>query len=378
MPKVLFQTKELQKVLKNVNTFTDLSIKKRYSLSIDSSTQTVYHTNEVATLVMKPSLEVLDDSGTNFVTVDASFLSKLKLPSDTTTIEWGIEKSSIQVKSGRFSSKMSIVMSDAEIPNKDYMPEFSIKTSLGKMKKLVGYAEIPYSFYKQKTELAPVKFFARDGKLVVNGDDGYSLLQVKSDIESSNGLEFVVPRIALKSIFKDSLAKDEDEVSLESYGMSIILSDGINKLYMSQVGEEVANFEEVLNKNNSQWMVYCQVNPKELLKGIKPLVSLISAKDQSKSYVQTIFKKPSDLKLVLQHEKMEETKFDGIPLLSEITTSNNISKYTLNMHPTAFVEFTGLVSGLEMMEWSGNDRVSYYEGAQEGLLVQYLFPVVSL
>ena len=380
MPKVIFKTKELQSVLKTITTFTELSIRKRYTVSIDVAESKIYHHSEVATLFAKPEMNVLEDQGESTITIDAQMLTKLKLPAKETLIEWGGDIKGIKIKSGRFTTTLNVLIQTSEVIDKEYQAEYSLNFAMKAIKAASKYAELPYSFYKNKVEMTPILFKELEGKLVIQGEDGYSLFRVKTNIEAPTGMSFKVPRIALKTIFRDSIVDDETPSKIESYGLAVVLSDGNNTLYTSQITDEIKDFETIFNSLNQQWMIYVKANPKELLGGIKPLFTMIPSKDQNTCYIQAVFKKPDELNLVLRHPQMGDTRFDKIPLLGEISTHGENHKYYLNMHPQAFSEFTSLLSGLEEIEWFGNEKAAYYLGkdVENDLTIEYLFPVVNI
>lgn len=380
MPKVILKTKELQSVLKTVTTFTELSIQKRYTMSLDISQGKVYHHNEVATLYATPEMNIIDDNGDPVITIDAQMLTKLKLPANDTALEWGSDIKGLKVKSGRFSTTLNIMMQPTTIIDKNYSAEYSVAFPLKAIKLASKYSELPYSFYKNKVEMTPIHFYEFNGKLCIQGEDGYSLFRITTSISAPEDLSFKVPRIALKTIFKDSIIDDDSVSKLESYGLAAVLSDGNTTLFTSQLSDEIKDFEQIFASLNKQWMVYAKVCPKEMLNGIKPLITVIPAKDQNTCYIQAVFKKPDELNLVLRHPEMGETRFDNIPLIGEIGTHGDNYKYYLNMHPQAFSEFTTLLSGLEEIELFGNDKAAYYLGKDEenGLTIEYLFPVVNI
>lgn len=380
MPKVIFNTKELQSALKTVTTFTELSIQKRYTLSIDISNSLIYHHSEVATLYAKPNMQILENDGDPIITIDAHMLTKLKLPANETLLEWSGSIKGLKIKSGRFMTTLNVLIDTSPIANKQYEPEFSVKFPLKTIKAASRYAELPYSFYKNKVEMTPIHFKELNGKMVIQGEDGYSLFRVKTNVDAPEGMSFKIPRIALKTIFKDSIADDETIANLASYSLAVVLDDGQNTLFTSQLTDELKDFESIFQGLNKQWQVYVKANPKELLGGIKPLYTMIPTKDTNTCYIQATFKKPDNLNLILRHPQMGDTRFDNIPLLSEINVVGESHKYYLNMHPQAFSEFTSLLSGMPEIEWFGNDKAAYYLGIDEenGLTVEYLFPVVNV
>ena len=380
MPKVIFKTKELQSTLKTVTTFTELSIQKRYTLSIEISSNTIYHHSEVATLYSRPEMNVIDDNGEPSITIDASMLTKLKLPANDTALEWGNDINGLKIKSGRFQTTLNVLITNSEIANKNWETEYGIEFPIKAIKLASKYSELPYSFYKNKVEMTPIHFKEFNGKMVIQGEDGYSLFRVTTNIDAPAGLSFKVPRVALKTIFKDSIADEEALARLEACGLSVMLDDGRNTLYTGQLTDDLKDFETIFQSLNQQWQVYVKANPKELLGGIKPLFTMIPTKDQNTCYIQAAFKKPDNLNLILRHPKMDGTRFDDIPLLGEVGTVGDTHKYYLNMHPQAFSEFTSLLTGLEEIEWFGNDKAAYYLGKDEenGLTIEYLFPVVNI
>lgn len=380
MPKVIFKTKELQSVLKTITTFTELSIQKRYTVTINISDNTIYHHNEVATLFAKHDMNVVEEGEPSTVTLDAQMLTKLKLPSKDTLLEWGPDVKGLKIKSGRFSTTMNVIIQTEDIANKEYQPEYAIQFPISKIKVASKLAELPYAFYKNKVELSPIEFSEKDGKLILQGTDGYALFRIQTDFDATPGMSLRVPRIAMKTIFKDSVVDDNQNSSLEAYGNAVVLSDGSMVLYTSQLSEEVKDFGQVLSTLDSNWLVCAKANPKELLSGIKPLYSMIPSKDQKISYIQAVFKRPDNLNLILRHPSMGDTKFDNVPLSGEVSTHNDQHKYYLNMHPQAFHDFTSVLSGFEEIEIFGNNQAAYYVGKDEenGIIAEYLFPVVNI
>lgn len=378
MPRLTLETKELKSILKTFSAFSSQSIRRRpvVTFAFDPTFRMIMSTDNAYVNAIPSKVEDWDQHSVPYTFTPDTLLG-LVLTGKTITLGWTGDRSALEIKDGKFTSSLKVA---AAQPIFDHVPQKmdGFNLPLPVLAAITQYLSIPQSYYKKKSEMMPVHF-KRDnrGKLIAMADDGYSLGKVETEIDCPEGFDVKVPKYILDTLYSSIAKTDVESVPFCATGYSISLANKEIKVFTSGVNDQTEDFDSVYARAGS-WMVSAKFSPKLLLQALRPLISLIPAKERSGSFIEMEIK--DNVMLSLRQKDIGEGRVESVEGFVDLRIESAASRVLIHMHPQAFIDYTGLLDMGNALMFANPNSV-YYQASMNlesgPITIKYLFPTVS-
>ena len=381
MPIVKVKTKELKNILKTFSVFAGQSFRKNtvITMVLDPSLRMVMSSDHAHVFAVPTEVEIVSDVGDKSYSFDSSVLLDLALAGPQTQLSWEDKNSPLKVQDGKFKTELKIAVKSPAFGDIPQIIENHVEVPLGFLSSVVHLLQIPYSYFKAKKELLPIRLFERDGLLCVGADDGFSLAELSTTLVAPPKYELKIPYYILQAFFSQFAADDVETVKINSTGFNIFLTNKVMSVHTNGLNETTLDLEEIL-KGIQPWITSCKFDPKMLTDAIKPIMSVIPTKDTSGAIIIAAFG-AGKVALSLRHPSLGNAQVDDIDGMTEVHNEKSINLVHINMHPKAFQDYTGLFS-LKSGSMYANNNAVLYEGKKEidgkQYRLRYLFPTVQM
>lgn len=378
MPQFEIDSKNFKSVLKTLKKFSDQSIRKNatsttFTINREDGLRMVMNTDH-AFVCHQPAVSSVEGLGD--YTFNPDTLLGISFTKGNVNVKWEDKSSPLSLRNGRLKTLLKVAVNNQG--NQLTIPNFidSIGVPLGILEDVTKYLSIPFVFYKYKKETMPVRFFQnQEGTLSVSADDGYSLGRVDTNIKVEP-LDIKVPKYILDCLFSKVDSPDQS-VNVKVHDLQISLNNGNMWVFTAGMTDNVSDMENTLS-GIKDWKASLTFSPVEMVTAIKPLVSLLPAKDKSGAIVVLTVDENS-ASLSLKHSTIGEGQVDKIEGVSEIHLENGVKQSATNMHPLAFLEYSKLLD-FETAKMTLSGNAVLYEASElktfGQVRVRYLFPTV--
>jgi hypothetical protein len=396
MPEVVFDAKEFKELIKTFVKFASYESFKKPTgvLLMEETGVTFILDTDRAYLSAKPqTVSFSGQADPYFFTLET--LSKIAVTGKEKGIKlsWTSSSSPLTLSNGRFQANLNVAAQQPDFRHlpKEYDMTFKLPSHI--FYDVTKFLNIPYSYFKAKSDLTPMHYKVVDGKLVVMADDGFSLAKLETDISVPEGVNFKVPKFVQDILYSGDEGKDGEFFTVGIQGFNIAMTNGLISIIFPGLNDQTSDFDKTI-KTVGPWLTSCKFKPKLLAEDIKPLISVIPAKDTSGSIIFLAFKGTKAL-MSVKHKEVGDVMVEQVDGIDNIYNENNIHNVVINMHPQAFSDYTDLLKGNLTSEASmfGNGRVVYYESEIKhkpkekseneelpmfSAKVKYMFPTVQL
>lgn len=379
MPKIRINTKSLKSTLKVFSTFADQHSMASpiITLAVDPSFRMVFCSDSTI-VCATPESEVVESTGSVSYSCDSSTLLGMSLNGSHAVLGWEDIRSPLSVECGAFRGNLKIAVKQPDFPSSPASSlENTQKIPCGILSFISNYLALPMSYFKGKKDLLPVKIFSKQGFLTAGVDDGYSLAEVSTSIPVPEGFDFKVPYYALESQFGDYSLEPGEEATVGCHGFSIYMKDKLLAVLTSGMNDQPLDFDTVFSEQKV-WLTSCKFNPAELVAVLKPLMSVLPAKDTG-TIIRATFGKC--LQLSMQHPTIGDAFVDSVPGVGEIFNEKSMNALVY-MHPKAFFDYSTLVSGFKEAQMMASSNAVFYEIRTKlgdiDIKLRYLFPTVQI
>jgi hypothetical protein len=380
MPKVRIKTKELESILKTFSVFSAQSFKKTsaITMSIDNGLQMIM-SNDYSHVFAFPQAEVLEGSKGSVYSFDSSTLMDLSIPGEVVDLSWKDINSPLTVQGGKFKTELRIAVKTPSFKDLPKTIENSVPVPLGFLGAVSTFLQVPFSYFKSKKDLLPIRIFERGGFLCACADDGFSVVDLASSIPAPPSYEIKVPYYIIQALFSKAKISNDKYVKIGSTGYNVSLTNEVISVFTSGLNDQSIDIEETLKKQK-EWVTSCTFSPKLLSSAIKPLMSLVPAKDTTGAIIVAAFG-GEKLGLSIRHPSLGNAQMDEVDGVKDLLNEKSINLVNINMHPKAFQDYTSLF-GVEEGKIFANNNAVLYDGKLEvggqNCRLRYIFPTVQL
>jgi hypothetical protein len=377
---VKVNAKELKRVLKILNIFAghaQLKAETVAAMAVVDNTLSIAVQTDNCLVVAQPKAIVLSPG--EMYSFYPALLLDLAINDGDVTLSWQDKTSKLQIQKGTFNSQLNVAAPKA--------PEFNMKAPsklvqvpVGVLASITKQLKMPYAYYAGKRDLAPVWLKKSErGWLEALADDSYSLGKVETSLSLPWDLDLKVPAYVMETLYSSydhnddtivQIGYENDTAMLQAPGLYVVtrgMTDG------------VLDFDGIFRQIKN-WRTSCTFDSKDLLDSVKPLHSIIPAKDKSGVVIKCLFAQ-AKMALSLHHKDVGEAAVSAVPGVKDVVNEGGVSDFTLNMQPQAFHDFTSLISANGVRMLADNGTVFYHASKRacgHGLEVKYLFPTVSV
>lgn len=380
MPTLTLQAKEFKSILKSLAAFSAQSFRRKpiITFGFNPNFHIVMNTDHAYISAVPLEIQDWDQQAVQY-SFNPESLLRMTLGAGSIKIGWTDERSTLELKDGKLSSNLKVAVPH---PSWDHLPSEmeSFPVPLGVMAAITKYTSVPFSYFKSKKELMPVRLFKNaQGFLEAAADDGYSVTKVVTEVQIPLAeFDVKLPKYALDCLFSGLDLFDTTQVKLGVKGYNILIQNQQISAFLTGLNDNMMDFNEVESKQ-SYWLTSCEFIPSKLSSAVKPLISLLPAKDRQGTIIDLSLQEK--MTLSLRHKDVGEAKVEDVDGISNIYNERGSKKSLIHMHPQAFQDYTSLCD-MATAKMFANNQAVMYDGQvsldTKKLNVKYLFPTVTV
>ena len=380
MGSIKIDTKEFKKILKLSQEFSEHSHNQSSAVLIKGSpSPTFLMVTDHNQITVRPNSAVSQPSP-DYV-FNPTLLERCTFTNKQVELKYVDAKSPITILDGKLTTTLRASLNmqfEGELPA--VPPQISIPIDV--FMAVCRFSEIPCSYTKMNSDQIGINFEDNKGFLKIYTTDGYSMLQIETNIPTPGGFSICIPTYVIRCFANAIEVKnDTAPVSIGVDGYRVCLDHPqVSVIATAKADETVFDFDEIMAKQLNNITASCSFEPKAFLSNLKPLANLIPPKDKSGPFIVFEFRDDKGY-LSLKHKDIGEAVHEGVDGITNLKFEKNLKACHTNLHVQAAVDYTGLLDGEPaLMYLSG--RAMYYEikpkyGSHE-LKCKFMFPSVSL
>jgi hypothetical protein len=380
MPRLTLETQELKSILKTFSAFSTQSVRRHpvVTFAFDPKFQMIMSTDSAYITAQPQKVDDWDQQSVPY-TFTPGVLMGLAFSGKTVTLGWTGDRSALEVRDGKFASSLKVA---AAAPIFDHIPPQSMEgfeLPLSLLVAITKYLSIPQSYYKKKAELMPVHLKAdKNGKLQAMADDSFSLGKIETNIDCPPDFDVKISKYILDTLYGGLNTTGNEMVTLQRQGFSLVLSNKDIKVFTTGVNDQTEDFDSVYG-DVGPWVVSAKFSPKGLSRELKPLLSLIPAKERSGSFLEMEVK--DKVMLSLRQKDIGDGRIESTDSFFEIRVESAAPRALIHLHPQAFSDYTGLLDDISSALMFANSGSVYYQGTKDldsgPITIKYLFPTIQ-
>lgn len=373
MPRIQIKTKELKELIKQLTTLSSQNSSKNVIVCLKPETNKVlvYCRAEYAQTITALETAIIMEGGES-ISFDIAPLGTMSINSKEVVLYWdSTDPTYIGVNHGNFDAKLNYVTNTPK-----FLPEIDIEQKISLPIKFLeqadSYLSIPFSYFKGKRELMPLRITSHNNCVVAMADDGFSLGVLETQILFEEEIDVKVPRYLFDVLYSHKKAGD-NSVDFGINDMQVWMSNGPTKLLTQCTDDVTYDFYEIYDE--SQEVKYeIIIDPDKALKSFKDLLTAIPANDRASSYVK-MYDDKNSIKMSINRNDI------GRADLGELEGIIKLTKHTdeeVHIHPKAFYDYINLVKKNKQATLKINSKMSLLESVTDVGTIRYLFPNVSI
>lgn len=314
-------------------------------------------------------------------TFNPEILIGLTLSEGDVVLSWENDSSPLCLKNNYLDTKLKIAL---PAPQFDAFPDSidCIELPVGLFAGIKRYLEIPFVFFSGKKELTPVRFYKDSkGNLAVSADDGFSISRITTQIPVNNPcLDIKIPKYILDCLYSKCKVDDQTMLKMGFHGFKFLMTNGVFQIFSSSLNDETSDLDAALK--GFKPVVSLDFSPATMSTAARPLLNLLPKKDRSGSIISfKIFERENKVSLSTTHIDIGTGAIEKVDGIQNIWIENEAKFFAINMHPSAFYEYTSLLD-IDTAKLFADNRLVHYTGKiNTGTMestIEYAFPTVQV